>query len=246
MAKLRGIVRVDEESDWDACGGPVLTGLFLAQHVVDEVFVVEEIANASLDDAVAWGRVRAEIVTVCVGERQYFSAGVRPAGAGCSPLKPGLRLGRRRTAGEEWHDRRPDDPLLRWRVYVDLDMSHEAETSVSDEAIEGVAQRAGAEHWVRGRVVGSDGGGASASGAVEYVGMEAIFSATPMILTPPRHQEWSPGRSATWRLRFAIDASTAPGAMEEILARCADDRWYAAAMAVPITADPCDPPDRPA
>jgi hypothetical protein len=237
VTDLRGIVRIDEESDLlDLERGPVLTGLFTAQHVVDEVFVLEEIEHASVDDAVAWGRERAEVVTVCVAEREYFTAGVRPAGKGYEPWVPGLRLSRRRTPREEWRDRQPNDPTLSWRVYVDLEASGAADRA-SDEDVARVADAAHAARWARGRVADHDPDAASWAGTVEFVGMDTVFSAMPMFLsgdTPLMHDP----RRGSWRLEFDIEASTASQAMQEALSRCAVSHWSAEAMAIPLSAVP--------
>jgi hypothetical protein len=235
MADLRGIVRIDEESDLDPERGPVLTGLFTAQHVVDEVFVVEEIEHASADDAVAWGRERAEVVTVCVAEREYFTAGVRPAGNGYEPWVAGVCLAPRRAAREEWRDRRPDDPPLTWRVLVDLGSIWA--DGARDEDVARVAQAAGAVRWARGRDVDHDTGGTSWAGTVEFEGMEAVFSVMPMFLAADTPPDRDP-RHRAWRLQFDIQASTALQAMQQALSRCAGSRWSAEAMAVPLSAVP--------
>jgi hypothetical protein len=210
--------------------------LFTAQHVVDEIFVLEEMENASVDDAVAWGRERAEVVIVCVAEREYFTAGARPAGKGYEPWVPGLRLSRRRTSREEWRDRQPNEPTLPWRVYVDLEASRAADRA-SDEDVARVAHAARAARWARGRIVDHDPDAASWSGTMEFVEMDSVFSAMPMFLsgdTPLTHDP----RRGSWRLQFDIEASTALQAMQEALSRCAGSRWSAAAMAIPLSAVP--------
>jgi hypothetical protein len=235
MAGLRGIVRVDEESDLDLEHGPLLTGLFTAQHVVDEVFVVEEIEHAGVDDAVAWGRERAEVVTVCVAEREYFTAGIRPAGKGYEPWVAGLRLAPRRAAREEWRDRRPEDPPLMWRVYVDLESV--GADGARDEDVARLAQAAGAARWAGGSDAGHHIGDTTWAGTVEFERMEAVFSVMPMFLADGPPLVFDP-RHRAWRLQFDIQASTARQAMQDALSRCAGHQWSAEAMAVPLSAVP--------
>jgi hypothetical protein len=235
MAALRGIVRIDEESDLDLEHGPILTGLFTAQHIVDEVFVVEEIEHVGAEDAVAWGRERAEVVTVCVAEREYFSAGVRPAGNGYETWLAGLPLSPRRAAREEWRDRSPDDPPVTWRVYVDLE-SIRAD-GARDEDVARVAQAAGAARWVGADGVDHDVGDTGWAGTVEFKGMETVFSVMPMFLAADTPLDRDP-RHRAWRLQFDIQASTARQAMQDALSRCEGHLWSAEAMTVPLSAVP--------
>jgi hypothetical protein len=74
------------------------------------------------EQAIAWGRDRADVVRIRVGEDGfYYSAGRRQPSAEELPKWPkvGMRLGRRRRPSVAYLDRKENDPPLLWEVRVE-------------------------------------------------------------------------------------------------------------------------------
>lgn len=80
----------------------------------------EEFDDLTADDAIAWGRARADVVLIRAGDTDYFCAGEinpDPEEVGLWP-PAGIRLERRRFPGFEALDRLASDPPVLWEVRV--------------------------------------------------------------------------------------------------------------------------------
>jgi hypothetical protein len=113
------VVWIAEESDgafwsgrfWAECQGPECRG---AERQGPQ--------GVSADEAIAWARAHAPMVFIRPGDSpHYYSAGDLPGSAGRDGDTPswpagGRRLGRRRVAGMEYHDRTAADPPIPWQV----------------------------------------------------------------------------------------------------------------------------------
>ena len=82
----------------------------------------ESFSDLALDEALAWGRQRAEVVVLrVIGYGEPFSVGSLPA-SGYRPWPPAASAAvvRRRAPGEECKDRTDQDPPIMWRADVAL------------------------------------------------------------------------------------------------------------------------------
>lgn len=115
----RGIVFIAEDDD----GIGLLSGLFSAHWEPDGPDGLEDGPQAvSAEEAIAWGRTRADVVLIRVGEEGYRSAGVRQPASGNLPEWPaaGLELSRRRAPSLAYLDRTEHDPPIAWEVRLSV------------------------------------------------------------------------------------------------------------------------------
>lgn len=149
MARRRGVVWIAEEVEWDDDGGGSwLTARFWAHH--DTGRVAAEVEGVSAEDAIAWGRERADTVHIRLGRGEYHTAGAVPT-PDLEPWPPPdlPPLVRRRPPADAWRDRTATDPPIAWAVQLSL---HPADWSEPDRAhwdcaIAELAGAAGAEGW---------------------------------------------------------------------------------------------------
>ena len=132
--------------------GLFCTGTFRA-HLDRDDAVADSIEEVSADEAIAWGRARADRVYIRLAESDYFAAGAveHPEFPGWPPrdLPP---LVRRRVSNERWKDRTPDDASIEWQVDVRL-LPHWVGPDLRSRRAEWcatvseIAERAGAASW---------------------------------------------------------------------------------------------------
>jgi hypothetical protein len=150
----RGSVFIAEEDDVRPGRGELyLTGTFWASWQTPDR-VREEAFGLSAEDAIAWGRARADRVFIRLGVGDYFWAGIGQAPPGAAPWPPpGLpELMRRRHPDFAYLDRAPHDPEIEWEVtlWVGPQPSADASTGapvwagIEPEVIAAIADRAGA------------------------------------------------------------------------------------------------------
>lgn len=80
--------------------------------------VREEAVGLSAEDAIAWGRARADRVFIRLGIGDYYWAGIGHAPPGVAPWPPAdlPELTRRRHPDVAYLDRAPHDPEIEWEV----------------------------------------------------------------------------------------------------------------------------------
>jgi hypothetical protein len=116
-----------------------LSGLFSAHWESDsEPFEFEEgPEGVGAEEAITWGRSRADVVLIRVGEGGYVSAGSQQPADEILPEWPvaGMQVARRRSPSHWYLDRAPSDPAIDWQVRIDLYVYVDAEpAAVEDRA----------------------------------------------------------------------------------------------------------------
>jgi hypothetical protein len=116
-------VYIAELEDFE--GSSILTGRFRAHVESEDDGLGEEIEDVSADEAIAWGRERADVVLIRTGDSDYYSAGAENPDLDDLPEWPpaDLRLERRRARGFEAMDNHEDDPPVLWDVRVSAEVS---------------------------------------------------------------------------------------------------------------------------
>lgn len=117
-----GTVWIAEEIDSEESF--LLTGRF-SGHLERDNRLVEEFDDLSVDDALSWGRARADVVMLRTGTSDYYSAGARNPDPGELPAwTPGaVQLDRRRVPGFEALDNTEADAPVLWDVRIRVDLS---------------------------------------------------------------------------------------------------------------------------
>lgn len=149
-----GSVFIAEEDDVVAAPGELyLTGRFWASWQTPDC-VREEAFGLSAEDAIAWGRERADRVFIRLGVGDYYWAGIGQAPPGAAPWPPPdlPELTRRRHPDVAYRDRTPDDPEIGWQVTLWVGSQRPADAlpgvrvwaGVETGAIAAIADRAGA------------------------------------------------------------------------------------------------------
>jgi hypothetical protein len=120
-----GRVWIAEDFDREEFG--FLTGLFSAHWEGPDDQRKQGPRSVPVEEALAWGRGRADVVLIRSGESNYFSAGVRqPEGEKLPEWPADARFSRRRAPSAAYLDRTSaDDPIL-WQVSLQasLPVSH--------------------------------------------------------------------------------------------------------------------------
>ncbi len=99
--------------------GPIATGRFNGFALAHSDRPIDYVEEMSLEEALAWGRARAQVVEVRLGGfgEQLYSAGAVPTQS--PPLAEAPDVRRRRAAGWEFLDRTEADEPISWDVVVD-------------------------------------------------------------------------------------------------------------------------------
>jgi hypothetical protein len=126
---MRRVVWIAEDTE-PTEDGEYLTGRFYG-HVDDGDRIADAFEDLSLDEAVAWGRARADRVLIRIGHGRHVP--VEEADLTPPP--------RRRIPSEEWKDRTEADPPIAWAV--DVMLSPPDPRVRQDEVVAGIAEAAG-------------------------------------------------------------------------------------------------------
>jgi hypothetical protein len=107
----------------------------------------EQVEGLTLEDALAWGRARADEVYIRLGDSGYYSAGTVVApDAPPWPPEDVPPLVRRRPASEAWKDRTEYDPPIDWDIELTLMPLQMSSDAAQDEALaRATAEAMGAE-----------------------------------------------------------------------------------------------------
>jgi len=102
----------------------MLTGRFYGHFERDDR-LIEEFDDLSAEEAIAWGRERAEVVLIRMGDSDYYSAGQsNPDPEEYEPWPPtDLRIERRRPSGFEALDNTEEDAPVWWDCRVSIESS---------------------------------------------------------------------------------------------------------------------------
>ena len=141
MSASDRIVYIHEHFEFDR-RGPIATGVFDCElrDADGELLGIYADPPLGYADALAWGRSRADRVSVRITGNGEYSAG-RVAGAD-PPVDESAVFLRRRPPGWEFLDRTEDDPPILWDVIVDV-----GTRSASQIASDGRLTELG-EHWL--------------------------------------------------------------------------------------------------
>lgn len=119
----RGIVWLSEDEDDRDWG--VFTGRISGYWDTGGDAPAEELADGSVDEAITWGRARAPVVLIRLGDDGfYYSAGERNPQPSEYPPWPtgGIRVERRRLRTHEFPDDTEYDPPILWDVRLSLSL----------------------------------------------------------------------------------------------------------------------------
>jgi hypothetical protein len=187
-APADGVVWISEDIDY-AEDGSYLTGRFYGH--LDRGRVSDEFEDLSLEEAVAWGRARAQRVLIRIGYGRHVPVDD-------ADLTPPVR---RRTPDEEWKDRTEADPPIAWAAEVLL--SPPDPEARQDGVVAAVAEAAGArwdseplDGWVRD------------------------LRAARRRLREGKGGSWITEWSPSYRLRLTVEASTHDQAVATARSRC--------------------------
>ena len=149
-----GSVFIAEDEDVGPGRGELyLSGRFRASWQIADA-AREEAFGLSAEDAIAWGRARADRVFIRLGVGHNYWAGIGPPPPGTAPWPPPdlPELTRRRHPDFAYLDRAPGDPEIEWDVtlWVGPQRAERASATVplwpgvEPEVITAIADRAGA------------------------------------------------------------------------------------------------------
>jgi hypothetical protein len=115
------VVWISEDEDPFEPEGGMLLGTFSGHLDRGGSAPADRFEGLPVEEAIAWGRARAERVYLRFGRSGYYSAGARKSREFPAWPPPDLPpLARRRPPGEEWRDRTEADEPIPWRVDVHL------------------------------------------------------------------------------------------------------------------------------
>jgi hypothetical protein len=209
--RKRGAVWIHEDEVIDI-DGTVLLATFSGFHDTGGSRPGEEFHALPIDEAIAWGRERADKVYVTLGwEGRYW------AGAGPSDEYPAWppedlpRPVRRRPRGEEWKDRTDADEPIRWAVSAWLRLAGGSMPGRDrDGEVAAIAERCGAEGW----------------DADELDGALADVERARRAARGSESYSWFSYHRGAYRLQFAENAPTRERAIEQARRRCGTpDGW---------------------
>src|SRR5689334_17319925 len=107
--------------DGDPHDSTYWAGVFSAHWVRPDDGFEEGPQGVSADDAIAWGRERADVVLIRSGDSDYFSAGTRQRAGETLPEWPaGMTFERRRPAALAYLDRTDADEPILWNIRLIL------------------------------------------------------------------------------------------------------------------------------
>lgn len=220
-----GVVWISEDEDLYEPEGGMLLGTFSGHLDRGGSAPAEEFEGLSVEEAIAWGRARAEWVYLRFGRSDYYSAGARKSREFAPWPPPDLPpLVRRRPPGEEWRDRTEADEPIPWRVDVHLTPPDWNTPQLADErarweaTVADIAAEAGADGWdgdqIEGFFADIEAARARSGGAEEFA--------------------WMTRYSPCFDLHLVVDAPTQVIAIEQGQARCSTpEGWTMGASARP-------------
>jgi hypothetical protein len=108
---------------WDADDSSFWSGLFSAHWQRPDNEFENGPESVSADEAIAWGRARADVILIRTGDSDHYSAGRRQPERQTLPKWPSeTRLERRRPQALAYMDRTDGDEPIIWAITVKLSM----------------------------------------------------------------------------------------------------------------------------
>ena len=200
----------DERHDGD---GRILLGTFSGY--LDGGDREERFGGLPVDEAIAWGRARAERINIRLGTGDYHSAGAEHSRAYPRWPPPDLPpLVERRPPEEAWKDRGASDEPIAWRAAVWLTPPWTSEDAAATRAsweltVSEVASAAGADRW----------DGEEMAGFLEDLAQASRETAGASI-------SWASYHRPSYRIWFCERAASAALASEQARRRCcAPENW---------------------
>jgi hypothetical protein len=220
-----GVVWISEDEDTYEPEGGMLLGTFSGHLDAGGSAPADEFEGLTAEEAIAWGRARADRVYIRLGRSGSYSAGARKSREFPAWPPPDLPpLVRRRPPEEEWRDRTEADDPIPWRVDVHLVPPNWDTAELADErarweaTVAAVAAVAGADGWdgdqIEGHFADYEAARARSGGAEEF--------------------GWASYYHPCFDVHLTVHAPTQVSAIEQGLARCSvPEGWTIGASARP-------------